>query len=158
MISVLKRSAAAGILGLAALSLGACATDYAGNAYSSAEAGVPVEVYRGRLLSIQPASIRTNQQGAGAAAGALAGGTIGAVVGRNSKNPAAAGILGAVVGGVLGAAAEADAASAHGYRYLVELPDGRTIAVVQGDPRPIAAAGQEVLVEYGSRVRVAPAF
>ncbi|MEL6363270.1 MAG: hypothetical protein AAFR11_00340 [Pseudomonadota bacterium] len=147
-------------LAVAASALAACATEYPGNSYGPSEVGVASDIYRGRLLAVQPANVRSSEPGSGVAAGALAGGAVGAVAGARSDNSAPLALVGAVVGGVLGAATEQNAARSGpgGFRYLIELRDGRTIGVVQADPRPVAAPGQEVLVEYGSRVRVTAAY
>lgn len=132
------------------------------NDYNRASVGVPSEIVNGRLVGIEPVRINGNRTGLGAASGAALGGALGSQVGRNRGyrgryrgNTNVAGAIGfAILGGLVGAAIEEGATGGNGWRYTIELDDGRTITLVQGDRDPIARVGEPVRVEYGRRVRV----
>jgi len=132
------------------------------NDYNRASVGVPSEIVKGRLVGLEPVRINGNRSGLGAASGAALGGALGSQVGRNRGyrgryrgNTNVAGAIGfAILGGLVGAAIEEGATGGNGWRYTIELEDGRTITLVQGDRDPIARVGEPVRVEYGRQVRV----
>jgi len=158
MLRSLPTAARLAGLVLAGAAVTGCATDLSGSGYSRSDVGVPAEVYRGRLLSVQKVELEGTRSGTGTAAGAIAGGALGSTVGGGSAERVAAGVAGAVIGGLIGSAAENATTRNAAFRYLIELQDGRTVSITQADDQPVAAPGQDVLVEYGSRVRVTPAF
>lgn len=129
------------------------------NDYNRASVGVPYEILDGRLVGIEPVNIQGRQSGVGAVSGAALGGALGSRVGRRGRYGGgnAAGAIGfAILGGLVGAAIEEGATGGNGFRYTVELEDGRTITVVQGDSRPVSPVGSNVRVEYGRTVRILP--
>ncbi len=132
------------------------------NDYDRAAIGVPYEIIPGRLVAIEPVNIRGRQSGIGAASGAALGGALGSRIGERrdyyggNKTNVAGAIGFAILGGLVGAAIEDEATGGRGYRYSVELDDGRVISVVQGDRQPVGPVGAGVRVEYGRNVRVLP--
>ena len=146
-VSVPARQRSRGMKLLAAVMAGSmlatgCVTD--GNTYSRAAVGVPYEVYEARLVGVEPVRIDGRQTGLGAASGAALGGALGSRVGRNrgyyGRRTNVAGAIGfAILGGLVGAAIEEGASGGNGFRYTLELEDGRTITVVQGDREPSGA-------------------
>jgi len=134
-----------------------CVTD--SNSYSRQSVGVPSEILTGRLVGSEPVRIDGSRSGAGALSGAALGGALGSQVGRNRRygRGNVAGAIGfAVLGGLVGAAIEEGATGGDGFRYLIELEDGRRVSVVQRDNNPVARVGDPVRVEYGRIVRVLP--
>lgn len=140
--------------------LSGCVTD--GSTYSRSDVGYATEVIPGRLIGIEPVRINGSNSGVGAVSGAALGGVLGSNVGRNrgyrGRGGNAAGAIGfAILGGLLGAAIEEGATGGNGYRYTIELDDGRQITVVQRDGNPVAEVGSNVRVEYGRTTRILPA-
>ncbi len=138
--------------------LSGCVTD--GNTYNRSSVGVPSEILAGRLVGVEPINVQGSNSGIGAISGAALGGALGSNVGRNrryGRGNAAAGVGFAILGGLVGAAIEQGATSSNGYRYTVELEDGRIITVVQKDRNPVTDVGSNVRVEYGRFVRILPA-
>ena len=129
------------------------------NDYSRDNVGVPYEIVSGRLIGIEPVRINGSRTGLGAASGAALGGALGSRVGdrgRYGRTNVAGAIGFAILGGLVGAAIEEGATGGNGFRYTVELDDGREISVVQGDREPVTSVGSPVRVEYGRQVRVLP--
>jgi len=142
----------------AAAPLGGCVSGLGGDDYGRYAVGVPASVYPGTLIGYEPVRIEGSRSGAGALSGAALAGGLGSTVGNSTAEGLAAGLGLAVVGGLLGAAIEEGVTGADGFRYTIELEDGRTIALVQADAAPVAPVGSRVRVEYGDRVRVLPAY
>ncbi len=141
------------------LMLSGCVTD--ANSYSRSNIGYATELVPGRLVGIEPVEINGTNSGVGAVSGAALGGVLGSRVGRNNRGyrrggNAAAGIGFAILGGLVGAAIEEGATGGNGFRYTIELEDGRDITVVQQDKTPVASIGSDVRVEYGRITRVLP--
>jgi len=154
------RPVLAALLAAPALFVSGCVSG--ANDYDRAAIGVPYEIVPGRLVAIEPVNIQGRQSGIGAASGAALGGALGSRIGDRrdyygGNRTNVAGAIGfAILGGLVGAAIEDGATGGRGYRYSVELDDGRVISVVQGDRQPVAPVGADVRVEYGRNVRVLP--
>ena len=160
--SLRRATLALALLGGASLATG-CVTD--GNTYSRYESGAVYETLTGRLIGVEPISINGTNSGVGAASGAALGGVLGSQIGRDRgfrrgyrSGGSVAGAVGfAILGGLVGAAIEDGATGGSGFRYTIELEDGREISVVQRDKNPVAPLGSDVRVEYGRTTRVLPA-
>ncbi len=143
-----------------ALALGGCVTD--ANTYSRNSVGAVTETLAGRLIGVEPVRVQGTSSGVGAVSGAALGGALGSQVGRNrgyygrGGGSVAAGVGFAILGGLVGAAIEEGATGGNGFRYTVELEDGRQISVVQRDKRPVGTVGSDVRVEYGRITRILP--
>lgn len=140
--------------------LSGCATD--SNTYSRNSVGVATQTTNGRLIGIEPVQVQGSNSGLGALSGAALGGALGSQVGNNRRGfrrgggSLAAGVGFAILGGLVGAALEEGASGGDGFRYTIELSDGRQVSVVQRDKQPVGQIGGNVRVEYGRIVRVLP--
>jgi len=130
----------------------ACAPDVRPDSYSVGNVGQVNRTVGGVIVSARPVSIDGSRGG-----GAMAGGAAGAVAGSQIGGSDAAGAVGAigglVVGAIAGAAIERGTSATTGIEYVVETTNGNLMTVVQG-AEPSLAAGQRVLVLYGSPARV----
>ncbi len=136
----------------------ACAVSPAGNVYSARDAGVPNRVVMGTVIAVEPVVIQGDNTGIGATSGAVIGGVAGSQVGGGDDERAIAGVAGAIIGGVIGNAAERNARTVQGYRYTIEVDGEGVQTITQADPQPVAGPGGRVRIEYGSRVKVLPAY
>ncbi len=149
------RAALAAAFALFALS--ACSGGLSGSDYPKSEVGVPAKVRSATVLAVRAVKLDGGSGAKGALAGAAAGGALGSTIGGGTEERVAAGVAGAVIGGIAGAAIERGVTGDEGMEYTLKLDEtGETIAIVQGDPQPIAAVGQRVSLVYGDRVRVVP--
>ena len=142
-----KRRMAAALLAIAALSLGACATQ-SQNRYSHRDVGRATSVEFGTVMATRPVDIQGQNTGAGGLVGAAAGGLAMSNVGKGSGNLAAI-LGGALVGAVAGAAVEQAVSDRTGIEYVVTLANGRTITIVQEQAvaEPIFGPGQRVMIQ-----------
>ena len=138
---------------LAAVGLTACASEYGPGPYPAYAAGIPARVVEGRVVSFRPVRMTSEPTGAGAVAGAVIGAIAGsAVAGRHDRGEGA--VVGGVVGGVAGNAIEQNN-TRQAFEYVVRTRHGDTFTLVQPDAYPIAA-GSQVNIIYGDRVRIEP--
>ncbi|GAB4536882.1 MAG: glycine zipper 2TM domain-containing protein [Parvularculaceae bacterium] len=150
---------AAAIAALSGFALSACVSDLSSGTYDRASVGVPQETLEGTVVAIRPIRIEGTQSGIGAGTGAIVGGALGSTVGGGTAERVAVGALGAVLGGVLGSAVERGTTSRQGFEYTINLDNGNTVTIAQGDPQPVTGEGGRVRVLYGpGYVRVAPAY
>ena len=140
---------------VAALSLGACASDLGPSQYERYEAGAPARVEEGRVISSRPITLGGGDRGGATAIGALSGGAVGAQFGGRGVDHATFGIAGAVLGAIAGNAI-AKNNEAQGFAYVVRFRDDSTVEIPQVDAYPIPD-GTRVFVSYGDRVRIRPA-
>ena len=154
----LKSLTRGALVGALVLGSAACATSPAGNVYKAEDAGIPTRVVMGTITGVEPVVIQGDNIGVGAATGAVIGGVAGSQVGGGDEERAIAGVAGAVIGGVIGNATERRARTTQGFRYTINIDGEGTQTIVQADPQPVAGPGQRVRIEYGSRVKVLPAY
>lgn len=144
---------------ISGIALAGCARSLSPDVYSRGEVGAKVEVEDAVLLSSRDVRIEGTRSNVGAGVGAVVGGVGGSYAGKGSD--ARLGVLGAiagaVVGAVVGAAVEEAATESQGVEYLVRLPDGETVAVVQPKGATDLQPGDHVLLVYGDHIRVVPA-
>ena len=139
---------------LCAVSLGACTPNIGANNYQTGETQQVSSVQKGTIISIETVEVSAGSNGnmAGTLAGGAAGGIAGASIGQGFGSGLAA-VGGAVAGGILGNMAEKKLTSQQATRYIIQLTNGTTIAVVQKDNPPLAV-GTKVLVIGGKPAQV----
>ena len=94
---------------------------------------------------------KDNHVGGGAVIGAIAGGLLGNTVGKGDGRKAAT-VGGAVAGGAIGHHVEKNHRGTYtGFRFRVEMDDGRTFVTEQGDTYGLRT-GDRVAVEGGQVV------
>ncbi len=127
------RAAIVAALAGATLATG-CASGLGGDTYTRGQTGVPQETVSGTLTAMRQVRIEGTRSGIGAGTGAI-------------------------VGGLVGAATEEGVTGQTGWEYTVNLDNGSTVTIVQGDREPVSTPGGRVRVLYGPGVvRVAPAY
>lgn len=150
-----RAAALASVSALTILSLTACAEDLGPGRYDRFEAGAPMRVEQGTVVSFRPITLGGGDRGGATVVGGLAGGAVGSQFGGRGVDHAAFGIAGAVLGALAGNAI-AKNNEIQGFAYVINFRDGSTVEVPQADPAPIPA-GTRVFVSFGDRVRVRPA-
>ena len=120
----------AGVLLIAILALGGCASSKSGSVYSRDQARQTQEVQLGVVDSVREVQLEGTKSPVGTAAGAVIGGVAGSNVGAG-KGSTIGTVLGAVAGGLLGSAAEEGITRKPGLEITVKLDGGRLIAVTQ---------------------------
>lgn len=140
------------LLSLAA-SISACTPNVSPDTYAVGSVGQVNRAVRGTIISARLVDISGTQSGVGAGAGALAGGVGGSALGGGVRGNIIGAVGGAVVGGIAGAVIEEGTSRQKGMEYVVETGNGALLTVVQGAEAPLAA-GQKVIVMYGTRSRV----
>lgn len=133
--------------------LSGCASNISPQTYSVGSVGQVNRTVSATVVSAREVDVAGTTAvggGAGTAAGAVVGSAAG---GNNSRGNIVGAIGGAVVGGLAGSAIEANATKQKGMEYVVETENGNLMTIVQGTD-PIFAAGQKVLVLYGSPSRL----
>lgn len=141
------------ILGIAIITLVGCATNISPKTYSVGSVGQINRTVSATIISAREVDVAGTTGlggGTGSALGAVAGSGAG---GNSSRGNIAGAIGGAVIGGLAGAAIEANATKQKGMEYVVETENGNLMTIVQGTD-PVFAAGQKVLVLYGSPSRL----
>lgn len=141
------------ILGITIITLVGCATNISPKTYSVGSVGQINRTVSATIISAREVNVAGTTGlggGTGSALGAVAGSGAG---GNSSRGNIAGAIGGAVIGGLAGAAIEANATKQKGMEYVVETENGNLMTIVQGTD-PVFAAGQKVLVLYGSPSRL----
>ena len=142
------------------LSLSACQRDLSPYAYTDRNVGSVTTVYNGTVVAKQNVLLRSGDRffdnAEGIAAGAAIGGLSGSLIGKG-KGQVAGALAGTVLGGVIGGKIQEESSKQMGVKYTIELSDGRTISIIQGQ-YPVINVGQSVSVEVASsgRSRVFP--
>jgi outer membrane lipoprotein SlyB len=137
----------------ALITLGGCAHNISPQTYSVGSVGQVNRTVSATIISAREVDVAGTTgvgDGAGTAAGAVVGSAAG---GNNTRGNIVGAIGGAVVGGIAGAAIESNATKQKGMEYVVETENGNLMTIVQGTEL-IFAAGQKVLVLYGSPSRL----
>ena len=150
-----RAAALASVSALAVVSLAACADDLGPGRYDRFEAGAPIRVEQGTVVSFRPVTLGGGDRGGATVVGGLAGGAVGSQFGGRGVDHATFGIAGAVLGALAGNAI-AKSNEVQGFAYVINFRDGSTVEVPQADPAPIPT-GTRVFVSFGDRVRVRPA-
>jgi len=136
------------------------AADSIGSGYSSNDVRRIQNVITGRVQDMRQVSVQNTSWGAGqvgsAAIGSVVGGLIGQSVGNGSTRAGATAVL-ALVGGAVGYKVNDLLSEGKGVEFIVNLDDGRTIAITQGLDTETNAinVGDRVRLIQGSSVRVA---
>jgi outer membrane lipoprotein SlyB len=152
-VSVFKISLAATAV---ALSLAACTPQQNANVLPGNQALTASTVSFGTIVSSRPVRLQGSQgaQAAGAVLGGLAGGALGREVGGGTGRVIATGV-GATAGAAAGLQAGRAAAGQDSIEWTVQMENGSTIAVVQGEP--VFGIGQRVqVITGGGSTRLAP--
>ncbi len=142
---------AASLSVVAGLALSGCAVSDS-STYSRSDVGQVIETGYGTVLSSRPVTIRDTGSGAiGSAGGAAAGGVVGSTIGRGTGNTLAT-VAGVLIGAGIGYLVEQEFRSNQGVEYIVELEDGRAVAIAQNLSRGDAPIpdGTPVLIQYGN--------
>ena len=148
------------MLVISAALLSSCARDISSHAYSAQQVGEVSMTYSGVIQSVREVCVDGRDQlddnQLGIAAGGITGGVVGSAIGRGNLFPTA---LGAVAGAVTGSLLEKRLKRQMAYEYMVLLPDGALLTVVQGRDQPMAI-GEPVYVHISpsGRSRISPQY
>jgi outer membrane lipoprotein SlyB len=152
---------AATLRGTAALALAAavaaCTPQQNANVLPGNQALTASTVSFGTIVSSRAVQLQGGQgsQAAGAVLGGLAGAALGQNVGKGTGQVVATGV-GATAGAAAGLQAGKAVAGRQSIEWTVQLDNGGTIAVIQGEPA--FAVGQRVqVITGGGQTRLAPA-
>jgi len=141
------------ILGVAIAALGGCASNLSPQTYSVGSVGQVNRTVAATVIGAREVDI-AGTTGVGGGAGMATGAVVGSAAGgNNARGNIVGGIGGAIVGALAGAAIEANATKQKGMEYVVETENGNLMTIVQGLDT-VFAAGQKVLVLYGSPSRL----
>lgn len=132
-----------------------CAQSTSGRSYSDSQSRRSYEVLMGTLVDVRDVTIERDERGVGTISGAAIGGVAGNSVGGGSGR-AITTIIGALAGGIIGNKVEGEVMKEEGVELVVELDNGKTIAVIQGkDARDDFRRGDRVRVlSRGGETRV----
>ncbi|SBV94350.1 putative Outer membrane lipoprotein [uncultured Alphaproteobacteria bacterium] len=139
----------------AALAVAGCTSAPSASSYSRNQALQAQNVEKGRIVSMRDVQVEGTKSGVGSGAGAVAGGVAGSFIGGGWRSNVLGAVGGAVLGGIGGSAAEEAITSTTGTEFVVQLDNGRTIAVVQANDANLAP-GDRVIVLQGGQTRVVP--
>ena len=131
------------VFGLALLVV-ACAASNSPDVYSSREAKRAYKVYEATVTELRAVKIEGDSTRVGTLGGAWIGSSVGGTAGGGDGSSIAAAI-GGVAGAVIGRGIERELTSDEALEITLELDNGDTVAVVQGD---------DVGFVIGERVRV----
>ncbi len=102
----------------------------------------------GTVVAVQQVRQKSSHLGAGTAIGAVAGGLLGHTIGKGNGRTAAT-VGGAVAGGAIGHQVEKNnRGGRYGWRFSVNMDNGRRVTVTQGD-NPDIRSGDRVRVDNG---------
>ena len=127
----------------------------------SSDAQTITTIKYGTIISSSPVKIKGESNWIGATAGGMIGGLLGtAVCGENeivgTKCQDIAVVFGTIGGAAIGSVTQAKLGDHDGFQYIIDINDTENdSAVVQGDKSPIKN-GQNVVIIYGSDIRVMP--
>ena len=141
----------------AALALAACTPQQNANVLPGNQALTASTVSFGTIVSSRAVRLQGSQgaQAAGAVLGGLAGGALGREVGGGTGRVIATGV-GATAGAAAGLQAGRAGAGRDSLEWTVQMDNGSTIAVIQGEP--VFGIGQRVqVITGGGTTRLAPA-
>jgi len=140
----------AGVVLVAAMVLGGCASSMSSGAYTRSQARQVQEVQMGVVESVRQVQLEGTKTPVGTIAGAAVGGIAGSNIG-GGKGSTVGAIVGAVAGGLAGSAIEEGVTKKNGLEITVKLDNGRMIAVTQEADEDIRP-GDRVRVLSGSGV------
>ncbi|MBN2689591.1 MAG: glycine zipper 2TM domain-containing protein [Gammaproteobacteria bacterium] len=141
-------------VGIALLSLTACAPNLSPNVYSGGDVGQAARTVPARVVSMRKVKIN-NQSAVGGLAGAGAGAVAGSAIGGGNRMHALGAIGGAVVGGLVGSEVDKMMHSGYGYEYVLRTNKGNLVSVTQTQDLQLRK-GQRVYIIYGRRTRIVP--
>lgn len=143
----------AGVMLIAAMVMGGCASSMSGGAYTRSQARQVQEVQMGVVDSVRQVQIEGTKTPVGTIGGAAVGGIAGSNIG-GGKGSAVGAILGAVVGGVAGSAIEEGVTKKNGLEITVKLDNGRMFAVTQEADEDIRPGDRVRVLTGGGVTRV----
>jgi outer membrane lipoprotein SlyB len=143
----------AGVMLVAAMVLGGCASSMSGGAYTRSQARQAQEVQMGVVESVRQVQLEGTKTPVGTIAGAAVGGIAGSNIG-GGKGSTVGAILGAVAGGVAGSAIEEGVTKKNGLEITVKLDSGRMIAVTQEADEDIRPGDRVRVLSGGGVTRV----
>ena len=138
-----------------AVAITGCAQSTSGRSYTEKNSRRSYEVLMGTLIDVRDVVIERDERGVGTVTGAALGGIAASNVGKG-RGKLAATIIGAVAGGIIGKKVEGEVTKEQGVELLIDLDNGKTIAVIQGkDPQDQFRVGDRVRVlSRGGETRV----
>ncbi len=143
----------AGVMLVAAMVLGGCASSMSGGAYTRSQARQAQEVQMGVVESVRQVQLEGTKTPVGTIAGAAVGGIAGSNIG-GGKGSTVGAILGAVAGGVAGSAIEEGVTKKNGLEITVKLDSGRMIAITQEADEDIRPGDRVRVLSGGGVTRV----
>ncbi|MBP7241372.1 glycine zipper 2TM domain-containing protein [Amaricoccus sp.] len=153
----LSRPVRATALALAATALLACNPPNSGTTVDASQAQRAQTVAFGTIIAAQPVTVQGGNTPAavvGTIGGGLAGGLLGNEIGGGRGRDIAT-VVGATAGAAAGNRVANAATTQQSVQWTVELESGRTIAVIQAEPR--FSIGQRVqVVQSGGTTRLLP--
>ncbi|THB75288.1 MAG: glycine zipper 2TM domain-containing protein [Gammaproteobacteria bacterium] len=140
---------------LIAVTIAGCGQTTSGRSYSDKQARRSYEVLMGTLVDVRDVVIERDERGVGTVSGAAIGGVAGSHAGKG-RGKVITTIIGALAGGIIGNKVEGEAMKEQGVELIIDLDNGKTIAVVQGkDPKDNFRVGDRVRVlSRGGETRV----
>ncbi len=138
---------------LAVVGVAGCQSGPSAGTYQRNQTMQAASVGKGKIVSFRTVQYSGTQSGVGVGAGAVAGGVAGSFIGGGTRSNVLGAVGGAVLGGVAGSAAEEAITSGDAVEFIVQMDDGRTLAVVQKNEDALAV-GERVMVLQGGQTRV----
>ena len=126
-----------------------CATSST-NTYDEGDVGRILRTEKATVVSSREIDIEGNPSAVGPIIGGAAG-AAGAGFGFRDGNAGLAAVIGGLLGAGVGYLVEKQTLSGEGFEYVVEMPDGKVVTLVQNresDAQPIAD-GTPVIVQFG---------
>jgi outer membrane lipoprotein SlyB len=134
--------------------LSGCASD--SPSYSANSIGQVSNIEQGKIIDIQKVNIK-GKDNVGSRVGGLAGGLGGALAGSGGMLTSIAGSIGgAIVGGIAGGATEKVLTSSEAYQFVIQLKDGKSIAVLQEEVKGLNIGDNVTILASGNNTRIIP--
>ncbi len=134
--------------------LSGCSSD--GPSYSANSIGQVSNIEQGKIIDIQKVNIK-GKDNIGSRVGGMAGGLGGALAGSGNMLTSIAGSIGgALVGGVAGGATEKALTSSEAYQFVIQLKDGKSIAVLQKEVKGISVGDNVTILSSANNTRIIP--
>lgn len=136
------------LLLLSSMVLSACGASRGGRTYSDGEVRTVQRVYYGTVTSVEHVRVEDDPSGLGAVIGGVAGGVLGSMIGKGRGRTL--GILGGAAGGAaLGHMAESGVRDYNALQLTVQLDDGSTVVIVQGEDEYFSAGDKVRIITTG---------
>jgi outer membrane lipoprotein SlyB len=146
----------ASVLIVLSSSLCGCTTDLTNDHYTATDVRAMADVNFGKILHLREVTIDGSNSGIGSNGGSSLGSIAGASNGFGLKSFATS-AAGGMFGAIVGTGAEEAATRKHGLELIIQLDNGRNVAVVQEKDKTAFHVGQRVRVMVlGSGSRVVP--